>query len=50
MLVNKKRRDLSLLLFSLPLIPALLKIDFIYNFSQKDIVNKGGWLLSTSDK
>ena len=50
MSVNRKRRNFLVACFSLPLIPTLLKVHFIYNPYQKYIVNKGGWLLSTTDK
>jgi len=48
--INRQRRNITLLLFSLPILPALTTLQFIQNLSGTRIVNKGGWLLSESDR
>ena len=47
---NKKRRGIILFLFSLPILPALTKLEFIQKIYLDRTVNKGGWLLNESDK
>tara|TARA_X000000368_G_scaffold383085_1_gene340659 strand:+ start:574 stop:726 length:153 start_codon:yes stop_codon:yes gene_type:complete len=50
MSIDKDRRKFSLFLFSLPLLPVSTKLKFINDLGGSHVVNKGGWLLDSSDK
>ena len=48
-MIDEKRRALSLIIISLPLLSLVPSFFYKIKFTRNTIVNKGGWLLLDSD-